>query len=100
MALQINTPIKTAEGFEVSNAYARVLVIDNFQGLTLDSVIEAFVSKEEYLAGAQKLNLNIVIHSNTPYDRSTMSTDILDVAHDSMIAKLADQGISATKLLS
>ena len=99
MSLQINTPIKTAEGFEISNAYGRVLVIDNYQGKTLDSAIEIFVSKEEYLAGAQKLNLNIAIHVNTPYDRSTMSTDILDVAHDSMIAKLADQGIAATKVL-
>tara|TARA_R110000765_G_scaffold346595_1_gene436724 strand:+ start:829 stop:1131 length:303 start_codon:yes stop_codon:yes gene_type:complete len=100
MALQINTPIKTAEGFEVSNAYARVLVIDNFRGLTLDSAIEAYVSEADFLAGAQQLSLNIAVSVNTPYDRSTMSTDILDLAHDNMIAKLADQGIAATKLLS
>ncbi len=98
MSLTITSKIKTLEGIEIENAYARVLVVDNFAGTTLDSAIQIFLNEATYLAGSQPLNTDIFNSTTTPYDRA-LGTDILDLAHDVMIARLAEQNITATKNL-
>ena len=98
MSLTITSKIKTVEGIELDNSYARVLVVDNFAGTQLDSAIQLYASEAAFLAGAQPLSTEIFTSVSTPYDR-VLGTDILDLAHDAMIARLAEQNITATKNL-
>lgn len=98
MSLTITSKIKTLEGIEIENAYARVLVLDNFAGLQLDSAMQVFLNEAAFLAGSEPLNLDIPNNTSSAYNRD-MGTDILDLAHDAMIAKLAEQNIAATKNL-
>ena len=98
MSLQITTTITTIEGIELSSAYARVLVVDNFTGTKLDSAIQLYASKEAFLAEKQPLSTEIISSVSTPYDRQ-LGTDILDLAHDAMIVRLAEQGITSVKSL-
>tara|TARA_R110000803_G_C11805807_1_gene300002 strand:- start:50 stop:358 length:309 start_codon:yes stop_codon:yes gene_type:complete len=102
MSLIIKSVIKSKSGFQVSNAYARVSVSDRFEGTALNTMINTYVSKSEYEAGAQPLGLDLELTANivNSYDRNSMSSDILDVAHDNMIAYLASINIEAVKDLS
>lgn len=99
MALQLNTPVTTKEGFEVANAYGRVGVADNIEGTTLQAIVEFYASEAAFTNGASPLKLNLENVSVEAYDRAADGTDVLDLAHDRLIAKLGDQGISATKVL-
>lgn len=99
MSLQITSTIKTNEGIELSNAYARVLVFNDFNGRILRTSISVFASKEAYEAMLLPLNLNIETGAGIEYDRETMTTDVLDLAHDKMIEVLASQNIVAIKSL-
>lgn len=100
MALQLTSPVKTDEGFTVTNAYGRVGVADQLQGTYLDSQVTLYVSEEEYLAGAQYLNVsNLSKNIKTPYDRTKDGVDVLSLAHDYLIAQLGSQDVAATKVL-
>ena len=101
MALELTTPIITAQGFSVDNAYGRVSVVDNPQGTQLQSAVEFFVSEALYLGGAfplQTTGLDQI--SIAPYNRDVDGVDILDLAHDNLITQLAGQGVVAVKMLS
>ena len=100
MALQLETTITTIQGFEVENAYGRVLALDNFNGIDINSAITIYVSKDAYTNGAQPLDIEIVNNTSSPYNRDVDGSDILSLAHDYLIQLLADQGITAVKLLS
>ena len=99
MSLQLNTPVTTKEGFEVANAYGRVGVADNIEGTTLQAIVEFYASEVAFTNGAAPIKLDLENVSVEAYNRATDGTDVLDLAHDRLIAKLADQGISATKAL-
>ena len=99
MALTITTTITTAEGFEVTNAYGRVAVVDAFAGDTLEEYANIFVSEAAFLAGAQPLNVGFTTKLTSAYDRTMQSTDILDLAHDHLIAAMATDGVVAIKEL-
>ena len=99
MALQLNTPVTTKEGFEVANAYGRVGVADNIEGSTLQALVEFYVSEAAFSNGAAPIKLNLENVSVEAYDRAVDGTDVLDLAHDRLIAKLADQGVNAAKVL-
>ena len=99
MSLTITTRIATNQGISVENAYGRVAVQDSFAGEELQSSLNLYASEDAFLQGAQILSTRLITTSRVPYDRATMSTDILDLAHDQLIAVLADQNIDATKNL-
>ena len=99
MALQFTTDIKTPQGIVISNAYGRVAAADQISGAKVDGLVEVFVNETEYLAGAQAINVPFRKTASVAYDRTTDGTDVLDIAHDALIAALAEQGITATKSL-
>lgn len=100
MALELTTPITTVQGFQVDNAYGRVSVVDNPQGTQLQSAVEFYVNETLYLGGAFPLQTSgLDQFSITPYDRAVDGVDILDLAHDNLIAGLAAQGVVAVKML-
>lgn len=101
MALQLETPVTTIEGFTVANAYGRVAVADQQQGTYLDSSVTLYMSEADYLNGAQYLNVvGIPLSSRTPYNRDVDGVDVLDLAHTYMILELGTAGINAIKELS
>lgn len=101
MALQFQTPITTVQGFQVDNAYGRVSVVDNPAGTQLQASVELFVNETLYLGGALPLQTaGLEDFSLAPYNRDVDGVDILDLAHDNLIAALATQGVVAVKLLS
>lgn len=99
MALTITSTITTKDGIELTGAYGRVGVADNYTGERLEQVVELFSSESAFLAGAFAIRPNFSVHISSAYDRATDGTDVLDLAHDNLIAHLADQGISAEKSL-
>tara|TARA_R110000868_G_scaffold172522_1_gene408384 strand:- start:79 stop:384 length:306 start_codon:yes stop_codon:yes gene_type:complete len=101
MALLINTPLTTIEGFTAATSYGRVAVVDRQAGTTLDSEVTLYLSEEAYLAGAQYLNIvGYSFDMQTAYNRDVDGSDILNLAHEYLIVKLGSQGIEAVKLLS
>jgi len=100
MSLTLQTPVTTVQGFEVSDAYGRVSVLDNYQGTQIQGTVDFYVSEQAYLDGASALQFNgLYTQSLEPYDRNVMTTDVLDLAHDNLIAGLAQQNIVAVKNL-
>lgn len=100
MALQLETPITTVEGFTVDNAYGRVQVLDKYAGESITAMVEFFTNEQAYLNGAQYLNVvGLDFGFVGPYDRNTDGVDILNLAHEYLIASLAAQGVNAIKLL-
>ncbi len=99
MALTITSTITTTEGFEVTNAYGRVAVVDAFVGSSLEEYANIYVTEAAFLAGAQPLNVAFTTKLTSPYDRTMESTDILDLAHDHLITAMAADGVTAVKNL-
>lgn len=99
MALNFTTTLATKDGFEVANAYGRVSVTDSYAGDSVHAVVEAYVSEQAFNEGANPLKTKFLPFAQTDYDRAVDGTDVLDIAHDALIAKLAEQGINATKVL-
>jgi len=99
MSLNISTRISTSQGISVENAYGRVGVQDSFAGETLQANVNLYASEDAFLQGAQQLSTQYITSNQAPYDRTVESVDILDLAHDQIIALLAQQGVTATKNL-
>jgi len=99
MALTINTTITTPEGLEITNAYGRVSVADNKFGATLQCLLDIYASETSFTNGKEAFNMPALAFVEINYDRTVNGVDILDLAHDALIAKLAAVGISATKVL-
>ena len=99
MALLFQTPITLPSGITVENAYGRVLATDNIYGKTVGGLVDIFVSEAAFEAGSASINADIRIVAEVPYDRAVEGADILNIAHEALIAKLAEQGIVATKQL-
>jgi len=100
MALTISTPLTTQQGFEVSNAYGRVAVLNNYDGKQIEALVELFASEEAFEAGKLPIIVDgINRHATATYDYATGEKDILDLAHDMLIDSLADQGVTAVKSL-
>ena len=100
MSLQITTRIQTVEGIIIENAYGRVAVVDNFDGTNLQAQVNIYASEDSFLNGSEPLRLDgINVFSNAPYQRTPQTVDILDIAHNDLLAVLSSQGIEATKNL-
>ena len=100
MALQFQTPITLENGITLASAYGRVTAQDEYMGTMLQAYVELFVSEEAFTAGAKGIQTGVFNpYASVAYDRSTMGVDILDLAHDALVASLAAQNITATKNL-
>ena len=100
MSLTITSTLQTIEGFDVTNAYGRVAVVDNPAGVELEQLVELFSSEQAFLDGKSQFQATAVVtNCKAPYDRTVQGVDILDLAHDNLIAALAQQGVTATKNL-
>lgn len=99
MALTITSTITTAEGIQLTGAYARVGVVDAFTGASIEEYANVYASEAAFNAGANPLNVSFTTKLTSPYDRTTQSTDILDLAHDHLITAMAADGVTATKNL-
>jgi len=99
MSLQITSTIKTNQGIALATSYGRVSVSDDFSGDTLAARVNLYATESAFLGGKQVLSTQLVTVTRVAYDRETMSTDILDLAHDILITVLAEQGVTATKEL-
>lgn len=101
MSLQITSTLKTPQGFEVSNAYGRIAVQNGFTGDNVQAAVAIYISEAAFLAGDQQLQfLDLTLGATAPYVYEPNTENILDIAHDLMIATLADQEIVAVKMLS
>ena len=100
MSLNISTPLTTNEGFVVENAFGRVAVLNNVQGTQLEYSTNFYVSEAAFEAGSVPFYPGaLTLGGASPYDYSTATANILDIAHDELIALLAAQGVVATKSL-
>ena len=100
MALNITSTFTTRDGFEVSTGYGRVSVLNPMQGTDIQARVDIFASESSYEAKNYPVEiLNLQNQVVFQYDYATDSKDILDLAHDQLIALLAGQGITATKNL-
>jgi hypothetical protein len=99
MSLTITTRIVTKQGISVEDAYGRVAVQDFFAGEELQSAVNFYTSEDAYLQGVQSLPTDLTTNARNAYDRAVDGTDILDLAHDNIIAVLAEQNVTAIKNL-
>lgn len=98
MALQFTTQVATESGLVVDNAYGRVAVTDDFDGSKIRASLAVYVSEAKFEEGADALMLvDVPRYASQAYDRAVDGVDVLDLAHDALIAKLADEGFVATK---
>lgn len=99
MALEITSTITTVEGIQLEGAYGRVAVVDAFKGDAIEEYANFYVNEAAFLAGVQPLNVAFTTKLTSPYDRTMESTDILDLAHDHLIAAMAAEGVIVVKNL-
>ena len=99
MSLNITTQLETLDGFSLPSSYGRVAVGDDVAGTNLQSVLVIYKDEAAFEAGANGININLKLSDQSPYNRDVDGTDILNIAHDRLIALLADQGVTAVKVL-
>ena len=99
MALQFTTEVQTKDGFTIQNAYGRVAVGDSYTGTEVSGNVEIYVTEQAFVTGARPVKTSFIQDAIVPYNRDTDGTDILNIAHDALVAQLALQGIVATKVL-
>lgn len=99
MSLNITTQIESLDGWDLPTSYGRVAVVDDVAGTNLQSVLVIYKDEPSFLAGKNGINTNLKLVDNSPYNRDVDGSDILDIAHDRLIAVLTSQGITATKQL-
>lgn len=100
MSLTIKTRLQSQEGFSLKDGYARVAVVDQYQGAVLQCQAEIFINEQAFLEGKAVVTVpNLQLQDFAPYDRAVEGGDILNIAHDRLIAVLAAQGVDATKNL-
>ena len=100
MALQITTELTTQEGFQIANAYGRVAVANQFKGDYLQGAVEIYKDEQSFLAGQQAIQFpDLLLGVQFDYVYEPNTVNILDLAHDAVILKLAEQNIVAVKML-
>ena len=99
MSLNITTKIESLDGWELPTSYGRVAVGDDVAGTSLQSILVIYKDEASFVAGKNGINTNLKLTDVTPYHRDIDGSDILDLAHDRLIALLTSQGITATKQL-
>ena len=100
MSLKITTTLKTQDGFELQESYARVAVANQYKGSYLQAGIEIYRSEAGFEAGDNFVAFpDLQLGVQFPYEYTPNTVNILDLAHDAMIATLLEQGIVAEKML-
>lgn len=100
MALTFTTSIELGGGITLDNAYGRVTAIDGQKGDQVVGTVHVYATEQAFLDGKDALGaLPFRDTAFMPYDRASEGVDILDLAHDALIAGLAQQGYTATKNL-
>lgn len=98
MALIINTPITTPSGIVLTTSYARVKASTDLGGIFIYADMTIYSNKQSFINNLEEIRVPYInIYKTAQYDRTTDSSDILDLAHDVLIASLLEQGIVATK---
>lgn len=110
MALNITSPIHTFQGITLNQSYARIEVKDGQGGHDFEATIYIYPSKEVYQSGAEplgvkKLNDYSMLYPldtwlRQPYNREVDGGDLLALAHQAFVSKLAEHGIVAEISLS
>ena len=99
MALQFQTDVKTRDGFIIQNAYGRVSSTDSYPGTVVSGHVDIYVTEAAWLEGDNAVKTRFIQDCGVPYNRDIDGTDILNIAHDGLIAELANQGVVAIKVL-
>lgn len=100
MALLFDTSIELGGGVTIDNAYGRVTAVDAQKGDQVMGTVHVYATEQAFLDGKDALGaLPFRDSAWAPYDRTSQGVDILDLAHDALIAGLAQQGYTATKAL-
>ena len=99
MALTFNSTITLPSGLEVANGYGRVSAVDQASGTKVDALVDIYASEAAFTAGLAPLEVGFNRVASVAYNRATDGTDILNIGHDALVSMLANQGISATKVL-
>jgi hypothetical protein len=99
MSLNITSEITTQDGFVLPTSYGRVSVFDNTDGATLNSSVLIYKDEAAFLAGADAVKTGMSLNNVEPYNRDVDGVDILDLAHDRIMAKLSTYGVRSEKNL-
>ena len=100
MALNISTELTTPDGFVLSSSYARVAVIDNVEGKTLQCYAEIYKDSNAFEAGAAPINFaGVKLVKQVAYDRDAEGSDILALSHVVIKELLETQEIDSTIVL-
>jgi hypothetical protein len=100
MALNISTTLKTTDGFSLENSYGRVGVSNDVDGNMVVARVLIYASAEAFDNGDKPVRIaGLELTEVKAYDYAKDKKNILDLAHDMMITKLADQEVIATKNL-
>ena len=91
MSIQVNEPITTREGTELTSFYVRVEPRLRACGCKVDVEAAYYVSKEAFKAGAAPIRCST--YSEFDYDRSADGTDLLTFANDCLLVVLRATGI-------
>ena len=90
MALQITSPVTTTSGISLATSYARITSVDAQEGTSVSPSISIYVSKDEYINGAQPIRLigttedvpSIPNGFSFEYNRQTDGVDTLMICHE------------------
>ena len=99
MALTITTTLTSPQGFEMTDAYVRVTAQDEAAGTTVTALMNIYPNEQAFLDGKDPVLFPNLAYAALPYNRETDGVDVLNFAHEGLIAELAKLGISATKSL-
>ena len=100
MALQITNTLEAQEGFQITNAYGRVAVVNQYKGDYLQGAVEIYKDEAAFLAGQNPISFpDLLLGVQFDYVYEPNTVNILDLAHDEVILKLEEQKIVAVKML-
>ena len=99
MALIITTNLTTPQGFEMTDAYVRVTAQDEAAGNAVTAIMNIYPNEQAFLDGKDPVLFPNLAYASLPYNRETDGVDVLNFAHDGLIAELAKVGITAVKSL-
>ena len=94
MSLQITGNIELDGGLQVSSCYARLTADVNTEGNRLRTMVNYYVSKENYNNGSGEIFVMNTINPVFGYNRQTDGVDLLEVAHNKVKAEWEAQGYS------
>ena len=99
MSLNITSEITTRDGFVLPTSYGRVAVYDSPKGINLNASVDIYKDEAAFEAGDRPVKIKLITSNTEAYDRDVDGVDILDLAHDRIMATLSAQGVRSEKNL-